>query len=87
MDQPYPGTVTLSLEDYDELNKAYQNQDPMTRQERIASTTQATAVCAGIALCFVAATAGYYWISDKFEQRSIDRKVALHQARQDIPQK
>lgn len=87
MDQPNPGTVTLSLDAYDELNKAYQDQEPMSRQERIDSIAHTTAVCAGIAITFVAATAAYYWIKDKQESRALERqlKAAGEKPIQDIP--
>lgn len=81
MDYAYPETVTLSLENYDELNTAYQNQDPMTRQERIDSTLQVTATCAGVAVAFAVASGAYYWFKDRADRRSTERRVkAMEQA-------
>jgi hypothetical protein len=71
----YPGSVTLPLEDYEEMKSELQNQDPMTRQERIDSTVHAFAVSMAVGVAFTAAAGTYYWIKDRYELRQFQRKL------------
>ncbi len=70
-----PGTVTLPIEDYEEMKSYEQNQDPMTRQERIDSSLHTLVVVGGIGVVFVASTSAYYWLKDRFEAKSFERKL------------
>jgi len=72
------GSVTMSLIEYDAMREQLdQDQNPMTRQDRIDSTIHAYAVVAGIGAVFVASAGAYYWIKDRYEKRQFERTPSL----------